>query len=306
MKKFNLRNLSIAFLTIAFLGFQSCSKDGMSGDGETLSQAELQTILNTDDIAGAVDTALAEIIGGNSDESVTVGKEGECYSAEYTETGFVATFNNCMLNGTDNINGTVTATYEVGSEMTTFTATYQDFYVGNIKVNGTRTFEISSSTEQTSVSFSIISDMSIEMEDGSVISENGTKTFAYTRQMSGCKNNVEDYVLGTKGRAMILRNSIEGTKENSAWRYRGPKPSMYDVEHKELFAAIRSGNTINNGQYMTHSTLMAIMGREACYTGQEITSEQMFNSKQHLAPTKYAWGDVEIPDVAQPGRTKLT
>lgn len=136
--------------------------------------------------------------------------------------------------------------------------------------------------------------------------ENGTKTFAYTRQMSGCKNNVEDYVLGTKGRAMILRNSIEGTKENSAWRYRGPKPSMYDVEHKELFAAIRSGNTINNGQYMTHSTLMAIMGREACYTGQEITSEQMFNSKQHLAPTKYAWGDVEIPDVAQPGRTKLT
>ena len=177
MKKFNLRNLSIAFLTIAFLGFQSCSEDGMSGDGETLSQAELQTILNTDDIAGAVDTALAEIIGGDSDESATVGKEGECYSTEYTETGFVATFNNCVLNGTDNINGTVTATYEVGSEMTTFTATYQDFYVGNIKVNGTRTFEISSSTEQTSVSFSIISDMSIEMEDGSVISENGTKTF---------------------------------------------------------------------------------------------------------------------------------
>jgi hypothetical protein len=104
---------------------------------------------------------------------------------------------------------------------------------------------------------------------------------------------------------MILRNTVE-SEGAEQWRYRGPKPSMYNVEHKELFAAIRSGNTINNGQYMTDSTLMAIMGREACYTGQEITSEQMFNSKQHLAPSNYAWGDVEIPDVARPGQTKLT
>lgn len=135
--------------------------------------------------------------------------------------------------------------------------------------------------------------------------ENGAKTFSYTRQMSGCKNNVEDYVLGTKGRAMILRNSVE-PNGGEAWRYRGAKPSMYDVEHKELFAAIRSGNTINNGEYMTDSTLMAIMGREACYTGQEITSEQMFNSKQHLAPAKYEWTNVEVPAVAQPGQTKLS
>jgi hypothetical protein len=25
-----------------------------------------------------------------------------------------------------------------------------------------------------------------------------------------------------------------------------------------------------------------------------------------LAPSNYAWGDVEIPDVARPGQTKLT
>ncbi|MCP4816386.1 MAG: gfo/Idh/MocA family oxidoreductase, partial [Planctomycetaceae bacterium] len=54
------------------------------------------------------------------------------------------------------------------------------------------------------------------------------------------------------------------------------------------------------------STLMAIMGREACYTGQEITSEQMFNSKQRLAPAKYEWTNVEVPAVAQPGQTKLS
>ena len=156
--------------------------DEINTFSRTLSQTQLhfieyKTILTTDDFAGAADTALAEIFVGNSDESVTVGKESECYSTEFTETGFVATFNNCVLNGTDNINGTVTATYEVGEEMTSFTATYQEFYVGKIKVNGTRTFEVTTTTEESAVLFTIISDMSVEMEDGSLISENGTKTF---------------------------------------------------------------------------------------------------------------------------------
>ena len=43
---------------------------------------------------------------------------------------------------------------------------------------------------------------------------------------------------------------------------------MYDQEHRELFAGIRSGNIINNGTYMSYSTLLAIMGREAAiFTG---------------------------------------
>ena len=108
--------------------------------------------------------------------------------------------------------------------------------------------------------------------------ENGVKTYAYTRQQAGCSNNVEDYVMGTKGSAKILRHSVEVGGEE-VFRYRGPKPSMYDVEHKELFAAIRSGDTINNGDYMCKSTLMAILGREVCYTGQTITWDQMLNSE---------------------------
>tara|TARA_Y100001934_G_scaffold281415_1_gene391020 strand:- start:1192 stop:2262 length:1071 start_codon:yes stop_codon:yes gene_type:complete len=134
--------------------------------------------------------------------------------------------------------------------------------------------------------------------------ENGAKTYAYTRQQSGCSNNVEDYVTGTKGTAKILRHSIEVGGEEK-FRYRGPKPSMYDVEHKELFAAIRSGETINNGDYMCKSTLMAIMGREVCYTGQTISWDQMMDSEQNLAPAVYQWGDVEVPKVAIPGKTKF-
>ncbi|MCA9222830.1 MAG: Gfo/Idh/MocA family oxidoreductase [Planctomycetales bacterium] len=131
---------------------------------------------------------------------------------------------------------------------------------------------------------------------------NGVKTFAYTRQMSGCANDVDDYVLGTKGRAQILRNKIEG---ENPYQYEGPKPSMYDVEHQFLFKAIRDGKPINNGKYMSYSTLMAIMGREACYTGQSITWEQAMNSPQDLSPKDYAWGDVNVPSIAIPGQTKF-
>ncbi len=170
---------AIALMGTALLGFQSCSEDGMPSDDEKLSQAELQTILTTDEVAGVADNALAEIYAGSTAKMSTA-KISDCYTVEFTETGFVATFNNCVLNGTDNINGTVTVTYEAGTETASFTATYVDFYVGTIKINGTRTYVVNTSMEQSTVSFTVTSDMSIEMEDGSTISEAGEKTFGIT------------------------------------------------------------------------------------------------------------------------------
>ena len=131
---------------------------------------------------------------------------------------------------------------------------------------------------------------------------NGVRVFSYTRQMKNCYSEVEDYVLGSKGEAHILKNSIKGETD---WRYKGEKPSMYDVEHRELFAGIRSGRIINNGIYMSYSTLLAIMGREACYTGQTITWEEALRAKQDLTPARYEWGDVQAPEVAMPGVTKF-
>jgi hypothetical protein len=124
--------------------------------------------------------------------------------------------------------------------------------------------------------------------------------------MASCENEVEDYVLGTKGRGKVLAHEIEGAK---AWKYptdqKRKNPSMYDIEHIELFASIRAGQPINNGVYMSQSTLMAIMGREACYTGRTITWDQMMNSEVKLGPDAYEWGDVPKPSVAMPGQTKF-
>lgn len=131
---------------------------------------------------------------------------------------------------------------------------------------------------------------------------NGVKCHAYTRQQKDCFNETDDYVYGTKGNARVLQFTVNGEQK---WRYEGEQPSMYLVEHQELFKSIRQGSPINNGTYMCYSTLLAIMGRMACYTGQEITWEMAMNSQENLTPEKYEWGDVKIPEVPMPGQTEF-
>ena len=103
-----------------------------------------------------------------------------------------------------------------------------------------------------------------------------------------------------------MKYTIKGRKP---WRYNRTKSrsddSMYQNEHNELIASIRSGKPINNGDYMTKSTLMAIMGRMATYTGKVITWEQALNSKEDLRPAKYEFGPLAVAPVAKPGITKF-
>jgi len=95
---------------------------------------------------------------------------------------------------------------------------------------------------------------------------------------------------------------ISGANE---WSFAGEAKNLYQVEHDELFASIRAGKPINNGEYMAKSTLLAIMGRMATYTGQEITWDMAWNSKEKLGPTKYEWGPIPVPQIAVPGVTKF-
>ena len=88
--------------------------------------------------------------------------------------------------------------------------------------------------------------------------ENGVRLYSYCRQMAGCASDTSDHILGTKGKAELMRGEIEAGADK--YRYRGPKPNMYDVEHQELFASIRAGQPINNGLYMARSTMMGSWG----------------------------------------------
>jgi predicted dehydrogenase len=139
--------------------------------------------------------------------------------------------------------------------------------------------------------------------------ENGARIYSNCRQIPNCKGNISAQVMGTKGRSHISE-SRNGLVINAAgageWVYNGASPNMYQVEHDELFASIRTGKPLNNGEYMTRSTLLAIMGRMAAYTGKEITWDMALNSQEDLTPPAYDW-KIKLPDppVAMPGKTKF-
>lgn len=141
--------------------------------------------------------------------------------------------------------------------------------------------------------------------------ENGVRLYSFCRQMAGCWNDTTDKFFGNKGTAYVLNDfRIEGENE---WSYSGDQNNMYVTEHEELYRSIREGEPINNGQYMADTTMMAIMGRMATYTGQRVSWQQAIESEEQLAPSEYTWEAKPpvMPDenghypVALPGITKL-
>ncbi len=172
----------------ALFALMSCSEDAdevnMEGENQTeetaeeegdFTSAEVRSIVEMDETTGMFDTILSDFYFNNGGTNKS---KNDCYSVEYFDNGFVAQFNNCVLNETENVNGTLNVSYGVGETNTTFVATFSDFFVGTIKVNGTRSYTLTVTEEET-VSFEINSNINLEYEDGSVISESGTKVLAF-------------------------------------------------------------------------------------------------------------------------------
>lgn len=130
----------------------------------------------------------------------------------------------------------------------------------------------------------------------------GSWMFSQCRQIPGCLGDVSEHVIGTKGKADMDggRWAIEAGKK---WRFDGDRNNPYQTEHDDLFASIRAGKVLNEGQFVAESTLTAIMGRMATYSGKMITWEQALNSDVRLGPTEYAMGPLPTPPVAIPGET---
>lgn len=131
--------------------------------------------------------------------------------------------------------------------------------------------------------------------------------YHFSRQQKNCSNSYAVQVTGDQGNATIdCIRRIHQISSDEEWRYKGEENNMYQTEHDELFASIRSGKPINDGQWMAQSTMLAIMGRMAAYTGQKITWEEALQSNQTLGPgiDEYNWQlKWPTPPVAQPGIT---
>ncbi|MFT6832925.1 MAG: putative dehydrogenase [Planctomycetota bacterium] len=133
--------------------------------------------------------------------------------------------------------------------------------------------------------------------------DNNVKAFFSCRQWAGAVRDVSDHIYGTKGTAHLMTHKIEG---ENPWRWRTPEgmnDNMYQNEHDQMFASIRAGKPIHNGDIMCRATLLALMVRMSAYSGQEISWNQALESKEDLTPAKYEWGPNAVTPVAQPGIT---
>ncbi len=136
---------------------------------------------------------------------------------------------------------------------------------------------------------------------------NGARLVSNTRHHPKTKSDMSAHALGSKGRSLLSeKDGGMWIKANKDWTFEGPNNQMYDAEHNELFASIRNNKPINNGEYMANSTLLAIMGRMAAYTGQEITWKMAMESKEDLTPPAWDWNaKLPEPPVAIPGVTRF-
>ena len=136
------------------------------------------------------------------------------------------------------------------------------------------------------------------------------------RHQTGTASRVDEVFQGSNGSVVTRKGEMTDLDGNIKYKYPNKSnedPNPYQVEHDKLFQSIRNNEVINDVEYGAKSTMTAIMGRMATYTGKKITWDQAINSKEMLVPNNLTWNSTPptLPDdngkylVAIPGKTQF-
>lgn len=132
------------------------------------------------------------------------------------------------------------------------------------------------------------------------------------RQIDGCDANFSNQIYGTKGVVRIndMNNDLKitGRGGETLWEYdyaAKPVKNPYEQEHVHLVESIRLNKKINQAEHLAYSTMTAILGREAAYTGKAISWDEIMASTLRYGPEKYELGalpDYHEGEIPIPGR----
>jgi myo-inositol 2-dehydrogenase / D-chiro-inositol 1-dehydrogenase len=119
---------------------------------------------------------------------------------------------------------------------------------------------------------------------------NGLKMFSFCRLLSGCWITFSRHIHGTKGYAEIPNNTtaIVTARGQKPQRFR-PGRDGHQIEMDDLMAALLAGRPYNEAGWATESTMTAILGRMASYSGQIVTWDEAIGSQLDLTPKSIAW-----------------
>ncbi len=141
----------------------------------------------------------------------------------------------------------------------------------------------------------------------------GTTMLSQCRHVPGAWSQVAEFCSGSKGQGNLSGGRLMGHDGKEIFRYRGKGTNPYQQEHDDLQASIRAGSPLNEAEFGATSTMTAILGRMATYSGQNIKWDDAINSNMSLAPEEYSFDALPpvMPDksgaypIPVPGKTQV-
>ena len=110
---------------------------------------------------------------------------------------------------------------------------------------------------------------------------NGHKMYSHCRHIPDCWNSVSEHVHGTNGYCNISSGTVFDKEGKQIFKSEGSRDG-HQQEHHDLFADIRNGVIPNEAEYGAKSTMTAIFGRLATYSGKELRWDDAINSNIQL------------------------
>ena len=134
------------------------------------------------------------------------------------------------------------------------------------------------------------------------------------RHQPDTMRKVSEFFQGTKGTVSTAGDKavLKGWDGSTIFEHRGKDdPNPYQVEHIKLFESIRNGGVISNAENGAKSTMTAILGRMATYSGKVVNWDEAMKSELKLVPDRLTW-DSQAPvqpnadglyDIPTPGKS---
>ncbi|WP_438839561.1 Gfo/Idh/MocA family oxidoreductase [Algoriphagus oliviformis] len=148
--------------------------------------------------------------------------------------------------------------------------------------------------------------------------DDGTVIHSECRHFPGAANRVDETFQGTKGKVFLSAGNhgvMTDWKGNPIYTHdRENQPNPYQTEHDELWATLFKGEyKFADAENAAKSTMTAIMGRYATYSGKVLTWDEALNGTVDLFPETLAWDAMPkiLPGAdgyyphAIPGKTKV-
>ncbi|MBN2473349.1 MAG: Gfo/Idh/MocA family oxidoreductase [Pirellulales bacterium] len=137
----------------------------------------------------------------------------------------------------------------------------------------------------------------------------GSKMFSQCRHIAGCANRAGTFAHGPDGVA-ATNGTISGKRP---WQYTGPKVSGHQQEHVDLIEALRKDLKYNEGWFGATSSMTAVLGRMATYSGKVVAWDEAvekgpdempkalaFSAEPPVLPDAGGNYPVPVPGVYQP------